>query len=175
MNNNVLINNIKFQFSIAKQLLDYHLTSLDQEEYMWPSPKSSLHIKEEKGEWYAELPHTEAYDIGPPSISWTLWHITYWWEMVLDYSFGEDRLSKEDIKVTNDVEEIKMYIKSLAHRWEKILSALTDYELHSKELSKFPFNKEVEFHKLASWLNLELMKNASEIGYARFDYATINN
>lgn len=48
---------------------------------------------------------------------------------------------------------------------------VTEEDLNSKYYSKFPFNNEVEFHKLASWLNLELMKNASEIGYVRFEYA----
>jgi hypothetical protein len=94
--------------------------------------------------------------------------------MVFDYSFGKGNLTKDGIRVTADVEEIKVHIYSLADKWGKKLSHLTDDEFNSKQFSKFPFNNEVEFHKLASWLNLELMKNAAEIGYARFDYATIN-
>jgi len=121
------------------------------------------------------LPETESYDIGTPSIAWTLWHITFWWEMVFDHSFGEGNLTKDDIKVSADVEEVKAHIYYLVNKWEKKLSHLSDDELNSKQFSKFPFNNEVEFHKLASWLNLELMKNASEVGYARFDYATVNN
>ncbi|SDB83830.1 DinB superfamily protein [Pelagirhabdus alkalitolerans] len=172
MTNHDLVDNIKFQFSISKQLLDYHLSSLEQTEYMWQPPKGSLYIKEIEGEWYAELPETESYHIGPPSIAWTLWHITYWWEMVFDYSFGDGDLTKDDIKVSNDVSEVKDHIYSLVNRWEEKLLQLTNEEFNSKQFSKFPFNNDVEFHKLASWLNLELMKNASEIGYARFDYAT---
>lgn len=175
MDNQSLLDNINFQFTIAKQLLDYHLSSLEQEEYIWCSPKSSLNIKEVDGKWEADLPDTEAYDIGPPSIAWTLWHITYWWEMVIDHSFGEGRLKKEDIKVIPDVKEIKRHIESLITRWEKILDQLVDDQLHSKKLSSFPFYNKVEFHKLAAWLNLELMKNAAEVGYARFVYgAEIN-
>ncbi|WP_059103435.1 DinB family protein [Shouchella shacheensis] len=166
-----LIDNIKFQFSISKQLLDYHLTSLEQEEYMWKSPKSGLFLKEFEGEWFADLPETESYDLGTPSVAWTLWHITFWWEMVFDNAFGEGKVKKEDIKVTTDVAEIKRQINSLAERWESKLNQLTSEDYQSKKYSKFPFNNEVEFHKLASWLNLELIKNASEVGYARFDYA----
>ncbi|WP_252313027.1 DinB family protein [Sinobaca sp. H24] len=170
-NNDALKDNIQFQFSISRKLLEYHLSSLEQEEYMWQPSKSSLYIKETDGIWYAELPETESYEIGPPSIAWTLWHITFWWEMVFDHSFGSGNLTKEDIEVTADAAKIKKHLHNLADRWEEKLSQLTEEEWTSSQLSAFPFNKEVEFHKLASWLNLELMKNASEIGYARFDYA----
>ncbi|WP_252311512.1 hypothetical protein [Sinobaca sp. H24] len=91
--------------------------------------------------------------------------------MVFDHSFGSGNLTKEDIEVTADAAKIKKHLHNLADRWEEKLSQLTEEEWTSSQLSAFPFNKEVEFHKLASWLNLELMKNASEIGYARFDYA----
>ncbi|WP_066186591.1 DinB family protein [Gracilibacillus timonensis] len=167
-----LRDNIKFQFSISRQLLEYHLSSLSQDEYMWRSPNSGLYIQEVDGNWYADLPESEAYDIGTPSIAWTLWHITFWWEMVFNHSFGDGTLTKEDINVNRNVESVKSTINSLIERWEKTLSNVTEEDLNSKHYSKFPFNNEVEFHKLASWLNLELMKNASEIGYVRFEYAS---
>lgn len=170
--NNVLIDNIKFQFGISKQLLDYHLSTLNQEEYLWRSPNCGLYIQEIDGKWYANFPENETYDIGTPSIAWILWHITFWWEMVLNHSFGDGTLTKEQINVYKDVEAVKLNIYSLVERWEKILNRLTEEELYSKRYSKFPFNNEVEFHKVASWLNLELMKNASEIGYVRFEYAS---
>ncbi|GAB2566306.1 DinB family protein [Gracilibacillus alcaliphilus] len=167
-----LLENITFQFSISKQLLEYHLTSLEQEEYSWRSPNAGLYIQEEGGKWFAKLPESEAYEIGTPSIAWTLWHITFWWEMVLDHSFGEGTLTQEDIKVHEQVESVKTAIHTLIEKWEQILAGVTEEELYSKAYSKFPFNNEVAFHQLASWLNLELMKNAAEIGYARFEYAS---
>lgn len=171
-NNDALKDNIQFQFSISRQLLEYHLSSLEQKEYMWQPLNSSLYIKKADGIWYAELPETESYGIGPPSIAWILWHITFWWEMVFNHSFGEGDLTKDDVEATADAEKIKAHLYELADGWEKKLSQLTEEEWTSRQHSSFPFNNEVEFHKLASWLNLELMKNASEIGYARFNYAT---
>lgn len=64
---NALLNNITFQFSISKQLLEYHLTSLGQDEYRWCSPNAGLYIQEKNGRWVADLPETEAYHIGTPS------------------------------------------------------------------------------------------------------------
>ncbi|GAA0370536.1 DinB family protein [Bacillus horti] len=170
--NKSLLDNIQFQFSISKQLLNYHLKTLNQEEYMWRSPNSGLYLKNEDGVWKAELPETESYDLGTPSIAWTLWHITYWWEMVFDYSFSEGRLTLNEVIVYEDVASVKKHLHYLTEKWEEKLANLSSEELLSKTLTKFPFENQVEFHKLASWLNLELMKNASEIGYARFDYAS---
>lgn len=172
-NNDALKDNIQFKFSISRQLLDYHLSSLGQKEYMWQPLKSSLFIKEADGVWYTEMPETESYEIEVLQVlRGTLWQITFWWEMVFDHSFGSGDLTKEDVEVTADAAKIKKHLHNLADRWEKELSQLTEEEWTSSQLSVFPFNKEVEFHKLVSWLNLELMKNAYEIGYARFDYAT---
>lgn len=170
-NNTALIENITFQFSISRQLLEYHLSSLSQEEYMWRSQNSGLYIKEVDGKWYADLPETEEYEMGTPSIAWILWHITYWWEMVFNHSFGDGTLTNEAITVHSDIEVLKSTIYSLIEKWEKTLSNITEEDLYSKQYSQFPFNNEVEFHKLASWLNLELMKNSAEIGYTRFEYA----
>ncbi|GMA08325.1 hypothetical protein GCM10025886_14760 [Tetragenococcus halophilus subsp. flandriensis] len=167
-NNKALIDNIKFQFDISKKLLEYHLDSLSQDEYLWRSPNCGLYIQEIDGRWYANFPEHENYDLGTPSVAWTLWHITFWWEMVFNHSFGDGKLTKEDINVYEDVESVKENINSLIERWQEKLDSVTEEELYSK----FPFSNEVEFHKLASWLNLELMKNASEIGYVRFEYAS---
>ena len=171
-NNKALIDNIKFQFDISKKLLEYHLASLSQDEYLWRSPNCGLYIQEIEGSWYANLPEHENYDLGTPSLAWTLWHITFWWEMVFNHAFGDGTLTKEDINIYENVESVKAKIDSLIERWQEKLDSVTEEELYSTRYSKFPFNNEVAFHKLASWLNLELMKNASEIGYVRFAYAS---
>lgn len=167
----MLVDNIQFQFSISKQMLSYHLDTLDQEEYMFKSEKNGLCIQEKDGTFYADFPETESYSMGTPTVAWTLWHICYWWELVFNNAFGDGTFKKEDIIVYNDVSKVRNKIYSLCEEWEIKLNQLQLEDYQDKKYTKFPFNNEVEFHKLASWLNLELMKNASEIGYARFDYA----
>ncbi|KAB2493424.1 DinB family protein [Priestia endophytica] len=168
---NELRENIKFQFSISKQLLEYHLTSLGSEEYLWRPYKNGLHIHNQNGIWYADWPESEDYDIGTASIAWTMWHISYWWEMVFDYAFGKGTLQRQDIVCYGDVESTKEKLVSLITKWEKVLTDLPDNDFLSTKYSKWPL-ADVEFHKMASWLNLELMKNASEIGYCRFHFAS---
>ncbi|MDF2927423.1 MAG: hypothetical protein K0R57_6337 [Paenibacillaceae bacterium] len=51
------------------------------------------------------------------------------------------------------------------------LTELPNDEFLSGNRTRWPF-ADKPFHELAAWLNLELMKNAAEIGYCRFLYAS---
>lgn len=51
------------------------------------------------------------------------------------------------------------------------MSELSDEEFLSNEQTQWPFTDK-PFHELAAWLNIELMKNAAEVGYYRFHYAS---
>ena len=50
------------------------------------------------------------------------------------------------------------------------LADLTDDDLRSTERTRWPF-QDRPFGDLIGWANVELTKNAAEIGYARFLYA----
>jgi hypothetical protein len=54
--------------------------------------------------------------------------------------------------------------------WRRMLAAATDDDLQSRERTRWPFTYRT-FADLAAWVNIELMKNAAELGYARFLYA----
>ncbi|HBL3529940.1 TPA: DinB family protein, partial [Enterococcus faecium] len=106
---------------------------------------------------------------GPMSIAWLMWHIIYWWSTALDYNFGNGSIKKEDITWPGSIENAKEVIESLHEKWVSKLSELSDGELLMKHNAKWPLD-ERNFADTALWLNAELMKNAAEIGYARFLY-----
>ncbi|ANY71398.1 hypothetical protein BBD41_01695 [Paenibacillus ihbetae] len=161
---------LDFQFQMAWQLLDMHLTGLEDEEFHWPPGSKGLHVHQDNGIWRADWPESENYDIGPPSVAWLTWHITYWWSMALDHSFGSGTLAREEILSSGGIQETRDRINQLRSEWNREVSALTDEEFLSSERTRWPF-AERPFHELAAWLNVELMKNAAEIGYCRFLYA----
>lgn len=162
---------LNFQLQISWQLLDIHLTDLKDEEYHWRPAARGLHVSNESGIWRADWPESEAYDIGPANIAWLTWHIMYWWSMALDHSFGNGTLSREDVSCPGNIKETRETITHLRSKWDAEVAKLSDDELLSSEQTRWPF-KDMPFHKLAGWLNLELMKNAAEIGYCRFLYAS---
>lgn len=164
-------NTLNFQFQISWSLLEIHLASLKDEEYLWRPASKGLHVFNESGVWRADWPESEAYDIGPASIAWLTWHITFWWEMVLDYSFGNGTITREDVSCSGNIKETRERITHLRNEWETAVAKLPDDELLSSDRTRWPFTDK-PLHELAAWLNLELMKNAAEIGYCRFLYAS---
>jgi hypothetical protein len=158
------------QLNVAWKLLDLHLTGLTDEECLWRPAARGLHVLNDSGTWRAEWPETEAYATGPPSIAWLTWHIGFWWSTVLNHSFGDRTLRREDITWPGAAEATREWLTRLHDEWVAALAALPDHELRSAERTRWPF-ADKPFYQLAAWLNLELMKNAAEVGYCRFLYA----
>lgn len=160
-----------FQYDIACQLLEYNLNGLEETECLWLPRSVGLHVRETDGVWRADWPETETYDIGPPSIAWVTWHIIYWWSMVFEHSFGDGRLTHKDVKWPGSTAAAIESMMELKERWLSLLRRLTKEELLATDKTKWPFSDR-PFSDLCAWLNLELMKNATEIGSGRFLYAT---
>lgn len=164
-------NMLNFQFDISWQLLENHLTGLEDEECHWRPDSKGLQVVKKSGIWKSDWPDTETYDIGPANIAWITWHIIFWWSMALDFSFGEGTLTREDIQWPGTMAAVRERCLELRDKWKTCVAKLPDEEFTSCNRSKWPF-QDRPFYDIASWLNLELMKNACEIGYCRFLYAS---
>jgi hypothetical protein len=160
---------LEFQLEMAWALLEYHLAGLGTEECLWRPAGLGPHVHEHSGVWRADWPETEAYSAGPPSIAWLTWHIGFWWSSVLDHSFGRQRLRREDVTWPGSAEATRVWLTELKGQWSERLRSLSPDELRSTERSRWPF-ADRPFYEIGGWLNLELMKNAAEIGYCRFLY-----
>ena len=90
--------------------------------------------------------------------------------MALDHSFGAGTLRREDVRWPGAAEPTRAWLTGLHDEWKVAISDMPEAELGSAERTRWPFTGE-SFYRLAGWLNLELMKNAAEIGYCRFLYA----
>lgn len=137
---------------------------------MWALNPESLQIRRKENMWIADWPETEAYEIGPSSISWIMWHVMYWWKSALDYNFEEGKLQREEVVWPGSVEAARDIIVKLHEQWIQKVEAMSDEELASNEHAHWPFEGE-SFMDIALWLNVELTKNAAEIGNGRFLYA----
>lgn len=59
----------------------------------------------------------------------------------------------------------------ISQEMENLLSTVSDEDLLSPARTKWPF-QDRPFADVVAWVNIELTKNVSELGYARFLYAT---
>ena len=159
------------QLETAWKLTSFHLDGLGTDECLWRPAQRGLHVRQVTNEtWRADWPHHEGYDLGPPSIAWLTWHIGFWWSMVIDHSFGDGVLSREDVTWPGNAEDTRDRIEQLHREWRSRLEQLTDDDLRSPERTRWPF-RDRPFGDVVAWVNVELTKNAAEIGYARFLYA----
>ena len=158
------------QLDIAWALTTYHLEGLSTEECLRRPAAKGLHVQQgPDGVWRADWPDHEGYDLGPPSIAWLTWHIGFWWSMTIDHSFGDGTLTREDVAWPGSADAARTWIGDLHDRWRSELERLSNDDLRSTERTRWPV-QDRPFADVIAWVNVELMKNAAEIGYARFLY-----
>jgi hypothetical protein len=159
------------QFEVAWKLASLHLQGLTTEECLWRPADMGPHVHQlSDGSWCADWPDREGYDIGPPSIAWLTWHVVFWWSMVLDHSFGDGTLSRENVPWPGNGDKVRETIDWLHREWEQRLEQLSEPDLQSRHWTRWPFHDR-PYGDVVAWVNIELAKNAAEIGYARFLYA----
>ncbi|HVH66428.1 MAG TPA: DinB family protein [Gemmatimonadales bacterium] len=159
------------QFDTAWKLTRVHVDSLTTEECLWRPAQRGLHVHHAPdGEWRADWPEREGYEIGPPSIAWLTWHVGYWWSMVLDHSFAKGSLLRENVAWPGTADGVRRWLGRLQEEWRPALERVTAGDLRSTARTRWPF-QDRPFGDVIAWVNVELTKNAAEIGYARFLYA----
>src|SRR3954469_24155895 len=148
-----------------------HVDGLTTDECLWRPATRGLHVRcDTDGRWRAEWPEHERYDLGPPSIAWVTWHIIFWWSMLIDHSFGDGILTRESIDWPGTANGIRARLQELEEAWRGHLAPLSAADLESPARTRWPFTGR-PFGDVVAWANIELTKNAAEIGYARFLYA----
>ena len=159
------------QFDTAWKLTSFHLDGLTTAECLWRPANAGLHVHPSSdGTWRADWPTHERYDLGPPSIAWITWHLCFWWSMVLDHSFGSATLTREKVAWPGTADAVRAEVGRLEGSWRSALELGTAADLQSAERTRWPF-RDRPFGDVVAWVNVELTKNAAEIGYARFLYA----
>lgn len=163
------------QLETGWQLASYHLDGLTTEECLWRPAQVGLHVhRTADGTWRADWPEHEGYEIGPPSIAWVTWHFGFWWSMALDHSFGPAKLAREDVAWPGSAEAVREWLAGLQRQWRAALEPLKDDDLRSSQRTRWPF-QDRPFGDIVAWANVELIKNAAELGYARFLHAVRTN
>lgn len=161
---------LRRQFQIAWKIATYHLDGLTTEECLWRPAQRGLHVAMDvDGRWRGEWPEHEGYELGPPSIAWLTWHVGLWWSIALDRSFGPGTLDRKDVTWPGSADATRRWIEELSAQWRRRIGELGPDDLQSSERTRWPFTDR-PFADVVAWVNIELTKNAAEIGYARFLY-----
>ncbi|WP_437943281.1 DinB family protein [Sorangium sp. So ce281] len=91
------------------------------------------------------------------------------WSMVLDHAFGDGALARENVTWPGNADDVRAWLGGLQGQWRAVIEQATDDDLRSTRRTRWPF-QDRPFGDVVAWANVELTKNAAEIGYARFLY-----
>lgn len=158
---------LRTQFDMAWALAWYHLETLTTEECLWRPASTCLHVyQDEAGLWRADWPSHEAYDIGPPSIAWTTWHMCFWWRKTLEHIARRTELEHQDVAWPGSADMLRTRLVAMKEEWLEVLNVSQD-KLEEVSANSWPIPG-ASTAAIASWLNIELSKNAAELGLVRF-------
>lgn len=161
---------VERQLALVWRLARETLAGITVDECLWkPGPGSWGVERRPDGGWEVDWEVPEPEDLPPPGLGWQLWHVAWWWSMVLDHSFGEGALTRETFEWSGPERGFDQ-IESLHGRWSALLAELHPEQWSSVELTRWPYRGDRPFAQLAGWVNLELMKNVGEMHLTRGYY-----
>jgi DinB superfamily len=98
----------------------------------------------------------------PPSIGWLTRHVIWWWSGTLSAIRGDTPQDAGSVCWPGSADEAVAVVRWLADEWSRVLDALDDASLVRPVA--YPWSEPRPLSYAVCWVNLELMKNAAEIG-----------
>ncbi|SHN75674.1 DinB family protein [Cryptosporangium aurantiacum] len=159
---------LRRQYDIAWALTEISLAGLGDEECFWlPSPGAWTVRREPDGSWRADWAETEPDPPPLVSVGWLTWHVDMWWSTAHAHAVGRETTSPEQIVWAGTAAAAVARIERLHADWSAVLDQARDEDLAVAPASSWPFPGGQPFGDVLAWVNLELMKNAAEIGQLR--------
>lgn len=163
-----MIDEVRRQFDLAWALTDLHLTALTEGDFFWePADVCWTVRRNDNGQWHADFADREPDPVPVPTVAWLTWHIDFWWSAAIDGLHGRARRGADEIAWAGSGSAAVSRLHELATHWRHLLAGITVPEL--AEPSVFPWSAEDgrTVGDTVLWVNVELTKNASEIGQLR--------
>lgn len=158
---------LRRQFDLAWALADLHLSALSGADHLWePGPLVWTVHEDSAGRWWPDFADVEPDPVPVPTIGWLTWHMIFWWSTALAHLEGRPPTPRAEIDWPGPTDAVRR-IRVLHERWSRLLGTLTDADLLAP--ATFPWGPDSgrTLADMVLWLNVELTKNAAEIGQLR--------
>ena len=153
---------LQAQLRVTWALATDVLHDLTDAEALWCPSSASWTVRPDADRFVADWEEPEPWPAPPPSIAWLQWHVVWWWSTVIDRTFGDGRLRREDVAWPG-ASPAMTRIDELREAWIARLDALSDADLSSGALTRWPYVDGRPFADVAGWVNVELTKNIAEM------------
>jgi len=168
---------LRRQLGVSRSLPEPHLKDVTDEEALWEPASNRWNVRRRPdGTQDADRVVPEPDPAPVPTVAWVMWHIGLRWEQAYAHCFGRSGGSATQLDGPEaasstpwpgDVTSAVMWLSQCHDRWSGALGSPSEKDLESTERTGwFPGGSFSLGHVLA-WANVELMKNAAEIGTLR--------
>lgn len=159
---------LRHQLDVAWRLCDHHLDGLSDAECLWEPAAGSWTVRPAgSGGWVPDWVEPEPEPAPVATVGWLTWHLGFCASMAYDHAFGERRLTKEQVAWPGSAAAAVAWLRECHRRWAGALAELTEADLDSAARSGWPYRDGRPFGYVVGWFNVELTKNAAEIGQLR--------
>ena len=150
------------QMSTAWALLDYHVQQWRDDDLFWGPAPSHWTMHQVEGGWAPDFAEVEPTPVPAPTIAWLTWHIGWWWTTALAHLERTEIPAREDIGWPGTCASITEWLGNIHQAWRTGLAA-TD-RLDDESAFPWPAGSGHTVADMCAWVNIELTKNAAEIG-----------
>ncbi|MET9063453.1 DinB family protein [Streptosporangium sandarakinum] len=171
---------LRWQLNVSWSLLSLHLERVTDEEALWEPTSNCWTVRRRPdGTWAADWVVPEPEPIPVTSIGWVMWHIGFWWSHTHERCFGKPGAVAAELDWSEaaaaipwpgDAASAVGWLTECRDRWAGALDSLNETELNSTERSRWFPDGTLSLGHVLAWVNIELMKNAAEIGSLRHLY-----
>ncbi|MDT0266367.1 DinB family protein [Streptomyces sp. DSM 44915] len=159
---------LRWQFDLAWSLFDYHLQRLVPEDFLWaPGPLVWTMHRTPEGGWRPDWANPEPDPIPVPTIGWVSWHLGWWWSTALDHARGRTPRERTEIHWPGPGDPTIAWLRALHDDWCEVLDGADADDLAAPAAYPWPADAGLRRAHLYAWANVELTKNAGEIGQLR--------
>jgi hypothetical protein len=149
------------QVEILLQLSDEVLNDVSMGECLHKFHPESWSVHERDGRWFGFL-EDEPLGVPVPTLAWTMWHPVWWLQTLIAVSHGNQVPDASEVEWPGPVATVSR-IRELWTEWTLFASGLSEHDLSSNELTRFPYKDGRPFAYVLGWASMELTKNLSEM------------
>jgi len=159
-----LLETLQWQFRVGWSLLaEHHLPRMTDDSCLWlPHPSAHAVRRNADGEWIGDWHEPEPGVPWHATVGWLTWHLQGWLTGAIAEARQLDVLAQEKIRWPGNADATRIELTRLAEEWSTVLVDAADWDLDRP--TTFPWPDPRPLHRLLGWVNIELMKNAAEIG-----------
>lgn len=161
------------QFDLVWALTDLHLAALTEDDFGWPPSDLVWTVRQDAdGVWRPDWADVEPDPIPVPTVAWLTWQMQWYWSTALAHVQQQDPPERRDVTWPGTGLAAIAALRDLSAQWRDALVALDDGDLTRPSAFPWPVDVGRTVAHMVAWLNVELAKNAAEIGQIRMIRAT---